>query len=79
MNNQTHTPESHDSLYLAYGQQVKTLLEMSSPAEMAENLWEIYSGFVNSEKVNGYNPRQADLFLTFRELMLFCQRIQAMK
>ncbi|KAA6440806.1 hypothetical protein FEM33_06855 [Dyadobacter flavalbus] len=64
---------------MAYGQQVKALFELSSPAEMVENLWEIYSGFVNFEKQTGYNPRQANLFLTFRELMLFCSRIEAMK
>jgi hypothetical protein len=80
MNQQTQsTPlESDDSMCLAYGREVKELLEMSTPAEMAEHLWEVYSGFVLFEKEAGYNPRQTDIFLTFRELVHFCQRIERM-
>lgn len=80
MNQQTQTPsfESDDSMCLAYGQEVKELLALGTPAEMAEHLWEVYSGFVHFEKEVGYNPRQADIFLTFRELVHFCHRIEKM-
>lgn len=77
MNQQTPV-ESEDSICLACGREVKELLEMSTPAEMAEHLWEVYSGFVDFEKGAGYNPTQADIFLTFRELVHFCQRIERM-
>lgn len=78
MNQQTHL-ESDDSICLAYGREVKELLASSTPQEIAEHLWEVYSGFVQFGTEAGHNPRQADIFLTFRELVHFCQRIDKMK
>ena len=77
--NETHPTASEDAMCLAYGRQVKELLTMSTPTEMAEHLWEIYSGFQSFEKESGYNPRQLNIFLTFRELIHFCKRIEEVK
>lgn len=71
--------ESNDSMCLAYGREVKELLASSAPADMADHLWEVYTGFVHFENEAGYNPRQVDIFLTFRELVHFCQRIDRMR
>ncbi|MEO6286605.1 MAG: hypothetical protein ABIN80_24665 [Dyadobacter sp.] len=46
---------------------------------MAEHLWEIYSGFQTYDQEAGHNPRKLDIFYTFRDLLFFCQRIEAMK
>ncbi|TLV00322.1 hypothetical protein [Dyadobacter luticola] len=79
MNNQTHSAESPDSMCLAYGQQVQQLFELNTPAEMAEHLWEIYSGFQLYDHQAGHNPRKVDIFYTFRDLVHFCQNVAAMK
>ena len=79
MNTKTHSNESHDLLSLAYGQQVQKLFELNSPGEMAEHLWEIYSGFQSFDQQTGLNPRKLNIYYTFRDLLLFCQRIEAMK
>ncbi|WP_138479943.1 hypothetical protein [Dyadobacter bucti] len=75
----THSTESPDSMCVAYGQQVQELFELNTPAEMVEHLWEIYSGFQSFDQETGFNPRQLDIFYTFRDLLRFCQRIEAMK
>ncbi|WP_035360692.1 hypothetical protein [Dyadobacter alkalitolerans] len=77
--NKTHSNESKDSLSLAYAQQVEELFQLNTPAEMAEHLWEIYSGFQSFDQETGFNPRKLNIFYTFRDLLLFCQRIEAMK
>ena len=79
MNTKTHSPESQDSMCVAYGQQVQQLFELNTPAEMVEHLWEIYSGFQSFDQETGLNPRKLNIFYTFRDLLLFCQRIEAMK
>ncbi|MCF2489849.1 hypothetical protein [Dyadobacter sp. CY347] len=79
MNTKTHSTESPDSMFVAYGQQVQQLFELNTPAEMVEHLWEIYSGFQNFDQETGFNPRKLNIFYTFRDLLLFCQKIEAMK
>lgn len=79
MNQQTHSAESPDSMCAAYGQQVQQLFELNTPAEMAEHLWEIYSGFELYAQQAGTDPRKLDIFYTFRDLVFFCQNMAAMK
>lgn len=40
---ESHTTKFSDSVCLAYGRQVKELLNAGSPAEMLDHLWCIYS------------------------------------
>ncbi|WAC11384.1 hypothetical protein [Dyadobacter pollutisoli] len=77
--NKTHSDESPDSLPLAYGQLVQQLFELNTPTEMAEHLWEIYSGFQSYDQQAGHNPRKLEIFYTFRDLVFFCQNVAAMK
>lgn len=76
---ETHPTESPDSMCMAYGQQVRQLFELNTPAEMAEHLWEIYSGFQSFDHETGFNPRKLNIVYTFRDLLLFCQKIEAMR
>ncbi|TLU98884.1 hypothetical protein [Dyadobacter luticola] len=76
MNNQPQNPESDDAICLALGRVVKEMLKEGNPTEMKEHLWEIYSGFTYFDHDCGYNARRADIFLTFRELMFFVQRVE---
>lgn len=75
----SHTTESTDSVCLAYGRQVQELLKVGSPAEMLDHLWSIYSDAVAFQQEAGYNPRVSDIFMTFRELIFFIQRIESVK
>jgi hypothetical protein len=76
---QTHSTESPDSMCVVYGQQVQKLFELNTPAEMAEHLWEIYSGFQSYDQEAGHSPRKLDIFYTFRDLLFFCQNMAALK
>jgi hypothetical protein len=64
-----------DSTYLAYGQEVKELLNYGTAANFIEELWSIYSDCMAYQQEGGYNPRMSDNFLTFRELVFFFQRV----
>lgn len=79
MNTNTHTPESSDLRLLAYGQEVEELLAVSTPAVWKDDLWTIYSDFMAFQKEAGHNPRMHDIFLSFRELLFFFQRIEKME
>lgn len=79
MTTSSHTTESEDSVCLAYGRQVKELLNVGSPAEIRDHLWSIYSDAMAFQQEAGYNPRVSDIFMTFRELVFFIQRIESMK
>jgi hypothetical protein len=79
MNNKPNSPESTDSTCMAYGKQVEELLSMSDASVWIDDLWTIYTGFMIAQKELGYNPRAADLFCTFRDLVFFFQRTQLEK
>jgi hypothetical protein len=79
MTTSSHTTESEDSVCLAYGRQVKELLNVGSPTEMLDHLWCIYSDAMAFQQEAGYNPRVSDIFMTFRELVFFIQRIESVK
>ncbi|ACT95370.1 hypothetical protein [Dyadobacter fermentans] len=79
MTTSTHTAEFTDSVCLAYGRQVQELLNAGSPSEMLDHLWSIYSDAMAFQQEAGYNPRVSDIFMTFRELIFFMQRIESVK
>ncbi|MHA4736931.1 hypothetical protein [Dyadobacter sp. MSC1_007] len=79
MTTSTHMTESEDSVCLAYGRQVKELLNGCSPSEMLQDLWAIYSDSMAFQQEAGRNPRISDTFMTFRELVFFFQRIEGTK
>jgi hypothetical protein len=72
-------PESSHSVDQAITREVEQLFQLNTPTEMMEHLWDVYTGFVHFEKQAGYNPRQDEIFLTFRDLMIFCHRMEKMK
>ncbi|MDR6806078.1 hypothetical protein J2Y45_003270 [Dyadobacter sp. BE34] len=78
MNQQTLS-ESPDSPTLSYADHVKALLSMNAPADWIEDLWTIYTGFMIAQGELGHNPRASDLFCTFRELILFFQKLEERK
>ena len=65
-----------DRICMAYGQEVKLLLSASDPASWAEDLWTIYTGFMLAQKGLGYDPRIADTFCSFKELLFFFERVK---
>jgi hypothetical protein len=65
-----------DRICMAYGQEVKLLLSASDPASWAEDLWTIYTGFMLAQKELGYDPRIADTFCSFKELLFFFERVK---
>jgi hypothetical protein len=71
--------ESTDSTCMAYGEQVKELLSICDASAWIDDLWTIYTGYMVSQTEMGYNPRAADLFCTFRDLVFFFQRTQLEK
>lgn len=79
MSTSTHASESEDSVCLAYGRQVRELLNAGSPSEMRDHLWSIYSDAMAFQQEAGYNPHVSDIFMTFRELVFFMQRIEGVK
>lgn len=75
----TQMTDSEESVCLAYGRQVKELLNTGSPSEMRDHLWSIYSDSMAFQQEAGRNPRISDIFMTFRELVFFFQRIEGLK
>lgn len=71
--------ESPDSRYLAFGREVAELLSQSSPSNWIDDLWDIYTGYMLAQREMGYNPRAADIFTSFKELVFFFQRVEGMK
>ena len=65
-----------DRICMAYGQEVKMLLNASDPASWVEDLWTIYTGFMLAQKELGYDPRIADTFCSFKELLFFFERVK---
>jgi len=61
---------------MAYGREVKMLLNVSDPASWTEDLWTIYTGFMLAQKELGYDPRIADTFCSFKELLFFFERVR---
>jgi hypothetical protein len=67
---------SEDAICLAYGRGVKDLLSQSSATEWIEDLWIIYSDHMAFQKEAGCNPRIGEIFLSFRELVFFFQKLE---
>ncbi len=76
MKTSTHNSASDDALCLAYGRGVKDLLSQSSASEWIEDLWVIYSDHMAFQKEAGHNPRITEIFLSFRELVFFFQKLE---
>ena len=72
----TSIAESEDAVCLAYGRGVKELLSQSNASELIEDLWTIYSDHMAFQKEAGCNPRIGEIFLSFRELVFFFQRLE---
>jgi hypothetical protein len=64
---------------MAYGHQVKELLSMSSAETWIEDLWDIFSGYMLAQRDLGYNPRLADIFTSFKELVMFFEMVKKMR
>jgi hypothetical protein len=72
--------ESPDSRQLAiYGQLVQDLLSQTDAKTWIEDLWSIYTGYTVFENSAGFNPRGSEIFMTFRELVFFFQKVEKMK
>ena len=72
----TTTSASEDAICLAYGRGVKELLSQSTASEWIEDLWIIYSDHMAFQKEAGCNPRIGEIFLSFRELVFFFQKLE---
>jgi len=80
MNNTLLTPaESQDLRYLAFGREVAELLTQSSPSNWIDDLWDIYTGYMIAQRELGYDPRAADIFTSFKELVFFFQGVEGVK
>jgi len=79
MQTQQNTNESLDSMHLAYGREVAELLSQSHATTWANDLWDIYSGYMMAQPDLGYNPRASHIFTSFKELLFFFQRIGELK
>jgi hypothetical protein len=72
--------ESPDSRQLAiYGQLVQDLLSQTDAKTWIDDLWSIYTGYTVFENSAGFNPRGSEIFMTFRELVFFFQKVEKMK
>lgn len=76
MNALPTTTGSEDPVCMAYGREVKALLNVSDPVSWAEDLWTIYTGFMIAQKELGYDPHIADTFCSFKELLFFFERVK---
>jgi hypothetical protein len=79
MYTQPNSDESEDSKHLAYGREVAELLSQSHAASWISDLWDIYSGYMVAQPELGYNPRASEIFASFKELVFFFQRVEAIK
>jgi hypothetical protein len=79
MQTKPNSPESADSMRMAYGQQVQELLSMSNAESWISDLWDIYTGYMLAQREMGFNPRLADIFTSFKELVMFFEKVKAMK
>lgn len=79
MNTQPNSDESEDSKLLAYGREVAELLSQSHAASWVNDLWDIYTGYMVAQRELGHDLRAANIFTSFKELVFFFQRIEAMK
>ncbi|HWV29016.1 MAG TPA: hypothetical protein VN038_05165 [Dyadobacter sp.] len=76
MNALSTTTGSEDPVCMAYGREVKALLNVSDPVSWTEDLWTIYTGFMLAQKELGYDPHIADTFCSFKELLFFFERVK---
>lgn len=81
MNALSTTTGFEDPVCMAYGREVKALLNVSDPGSWTEDLWTIYTGFHAgprrlAQKELGYDPRIADTFCSFKELLFFFERVK---
>ncbi len=76
MKTSMNNASSDDALCLAYGRGVKDLLSQSSASEWVDDLWAIYSDHMAFQKEAGHNPRITEIFLSFRELVFFFQKLE---
>ncbi|MBO9617158.1 MAG: hypothetical protein J7619_31015 [Dyadobacter sp.] len=75
MNTLLKSVESDEAICLSYGKNVKELLSQSTASEWIEDLWIIYSDHMAFQKEAGCNPRIGEIFLSFRELVFFFQKL----
>jgi hypothetical protein len=64
---------------MAYGHEVEELLSMSGAETWIDDLWAIFTGYMLAQKEMGYNPRLSDIFTSFRDLVMFFEKIKAMR
>ncbi|NIJ52828.1 hypothetical protein [Dyadobacter arcticus] len=79
MQTQSNSNEFPDARHLAYGREVSELLSQSNAASWVNDLWDIYTGYMVAQRELGHNLRAADIFTSFKELVFFFQRVEAMK
>lgn len=75
-NKPTESASADDPRCLAYGRQVKELLNAADAATWCDHLWEMYGGFMLAQPELGFNPRSADIFSSFRDLLFFFERLK---
>lgn len=79
MTTSTTTFESSDSRLLAYGREVNALLSSESADAMADELWTMFSGYMLAQKELGHSPEIANTFFTFKDLLLFFEKIERIR
>ncbi|MBO9614692.1 MAG: hypothetical protein J7619_18470 [Dyadobacter sp.] len=79
MTTSSTTFESSDSRLLAYGREVNALLSSDSADGMADELWTMFSGYMLAQKELGHCPEIANTFFTFKDLLLFFEKIERIR
>lgn len=71
--------ESEDSTLLAYGKEVRELLNGETPEDWAAELWTMFGGFMIAQKELGYSPEISNTFFSFKDLLFFFERIEKIR
>ncbi|KAA6441530.1 hypothetical protein FEM33_02020 [Dyadobacter flavalbus] len=79
MKTHTNLSESQDSRLLAYGLEVKELLSMTNTETWTNELWTMFSGYMLAQNELGYSPSISKTFFTFRDLLLFFEKVEIIR
>ena len=79
MNTETHTSESPDPKWIAYGREVGALLSSSTAESWTSELWTMFSGFMLAQNEMGRSTNLSNTYFSFKELLEFFEKVEGIR
>ncbi|WP_026630491.1 hypothetical protein [Dyadobacter alkalitolerans] len=75
----THTSESPDAKWIAYGKAVSDLLSSSTAESWNRELWTMFSGFMLAQNEMGRSENLSDTYFSFKEMLEFFEKVERIR